>query len=164
VEASLTVFYSRQHDAIDYVRADPNQLWHAENLSGVAFTGVESSVNWQATSRQGFKFSETILAGAQSALHGLQSLYIFNYPVNNASAEWTGEVGGFVLRNNVEVVERYQQEAYPVWGASVARERGWIHPYLQMTNLSNTGYEEIEGVRIQGRSFAGGLELTLPGR
>ena len=36
---------------------------------------------------------------------------------------------------------------------SVAREGGWIHPYLQMTNLSNTGYEEIEGVRMQGRSF-----------
>ena len=30
-----------------------------------------------------------------------------------------------------------------------------------MTNLSNTGYEEIEGVRMQGRSFIGGLELTL---
>ena len=162
LEASVTVFYSRQHDAIDYVRANPSELWHAANLSGVAFTGVESSVNWQATSRQSLQFSETMLSGAQGALHGLESLYIFNYPVNNAAAEWTGEFGGFALQNRVEVVERYQQDAYPVWDASVARERGWIHPYLQMTNLSNTGYEEIEGVRMQGRTFVGGVELTLP--
>jgi vitamin B12 transporter len=162
LEASVTVFSSRQHDAIDYVRANPSQLWHAENLSGVAFTGVESSVNWQATSRQSMQFSETVLSGAQGALHGLESLYIFNYPVNNAAAEWTGEFGGFALQNRLEVVERYQQDAYPVWDASVARERGWIHPYLQMTNLSNTGYEEIEGVRMQGRAFVGGVELTLP--
>jgi iron complex outermembrane receptor protein len=164
ITASLTVFYSRQHDAIDYVRANPSQLWRATNLSGVAFTGVESSVNWQATSGQTLRFSYTVLAGAQSALHGLQSEYIFNYPVNNANAEWISQLKGFVLRNRVGVAQRYEQEAYPVWDASVARERGWIHPYLQMTNLSNTGYEEIEGVRMQGRSFVGGIELILSKR
>ena len=161
ITASATVFYSRQHDAIDYVRANPSQLWRATNLSGLSFTGVESSVNWQATPQQALRFSWTALSGAQSALHGLQSEYIFNYPVNNANAEWIGQAAGFVLRNRVGVAQRYQQEAYPVWDVSLARERGWIHPYLQMTNLSNTGYEEIEGVRMQGRSFIGGLELTL---
>ena len=161
ITASATVFYSRQHDAIDYVRANPSQLWRATNLSGLSFTGVESSVNWQATPQQTLRFSWTALSGAQSALHGLQSEYIFNYPVNNANAEWIGQVAGFVLRNRVGVAQRYQQEAYPVWDVSLARERGWIHPYLQMTNLSNTGYEEIEGVRMQGRSFIGGLELIL---
>lgn len=164
VTASLTVFYSRQHNAIDYVRADPGQKWRAANLSGLSFTGVESSVDWQASSRQKLRFSWMALSGAQSALHGLQSEYIFNYPVNNASAEWIGQLKGFVVRNRVGVVERYQQDPYPVWDLSLARERGWIHPYVQMTNLSNTGYEEIEGVRMQGRSFVGGLELTLPRR
>lgn len=164
ITASFTVFYSRQHDAIDYVRANPTQLWHATNLSGLAFTGVESSVHWEVTSRQALQFSYTALSGAQSALHGLESEYIFNYPVNNASAEWIGQAAGFALRNRVGVAQRYEQDAYPVWDVSLARERGWIHPYLQMTNLSNTGYEEIQGVRMQGRSFIGGLELTLPKR
>lgn len=162
VTASLTIFYSRQHDAIDYVRTNPTQLWRAENLSGVAFTGVESSVDWQATSRQMFRFSYTALSGAQAALHGLQSEYIFNYPVNNAEANWTGQAFGVVLRNRVGVTQRYQRNAYPVWDLSLARQRGFIHPYLQLTNLSNTGYEEIQGVRAQGHSIVGGLELTLP--
>lgn len=164
ITASVTIFYSRQHDAIDYVRANANQKWRAANLSGLNFTGVESSVNWQATSHQSLRFSWTALHGAQAALNGLESEYIFNYPVNNADAEWTGQFHGFVARNRVGVVQRYQQSPYPVWDVSVARERGWIHPYLQMTNLSNTGYEEIQGVRMQGRSFVGGLELTLPKR
>ena len=164
ITASFTVFYSRQHDAIDYVRANASQLYRAVNLSGVAFTGVESSVHWQATTRQALQFSATTLSGAQSALHGLQSEYIFNYPVNNANVEWIGQLAGFIVRNRVGVVQRYQKDAYPVWDASVARERGWVHPYLQMTNLSNTGYEEIEGVRVQGRSFVGGLELTISKR
>jgi iron complex outermembrane receptor protein len=162
--ASVTIFYSRQHNAIDYVRAQTNELWRAANLSGVAFTGVESSVNWQASSRNAFNFSYSALAGAQSALHGLQSMYIFNYPVNNANAEWTWQPAGLAVRNRIGVVQRFQQEAYPVWDLSLARERGWIHPYLQMTNLSNTGYEEIQGVRMQGRSFIGGLELTVSRR
>lgn len=164
ITASLTAFYSRQHDAIDYVRNNPNQKWHAENLSGFSFTGVESSVNWRATARQMLRFSYTVLSGAQAALHGLQSEYIFNYPVNNAEAEWTGEAVGFVLRNSVGVTQRYQRDAYPVWDASIARQRGFIHPYVQLTNLSNTGYEEIEGVRMQGRAIIGGLQLTFPRR
>lgn len=164
ITASLTLFYSRQHDAIDYVRANPGQLWRAANLSGLVFTGAESSVNWQATSRQSLRFSWATLHGAQAALHGLESEYIFNYPVNNANAEWVGQFAGVVARNRVGVVQRYQQAPYPVWDASVARERGWIHPYLEATNLSNTGYEEIQGVRMQGRSLVGGLELTLPKR
>ncbi|HEV2274786.1 MAG TPA: TonB-dependent receptor plug domain-containing protein [Acidobacteriaceae bacterium] len=163
--ASLTVFYEQQHDAIDYVRANPSQLWHASNLSGVRFAGFESSAEWQPRRNQSFQFSWTLLSGAQAALHGLQSEYIFNYPVNNANAEWTGVIGGgFIVRNRVGITQRYQQTPYPVWDASIARERGTLHPYLRLSNLSNTGYEEITGVRMQGRSLVGGLEVVLARR
>jgi hypothetical protein len=66
-----------------------------------------------------------------------------------------------LIRNRVGVVQRYQQTPYPVWDASIVRERGWLHPYLRMTNLSNTGYEEIQDVRMQGRAFVGGIELAI---
>jgi vitamin B12 transporter len=160
--ASVTVFYSRQHDAIDYVRANSSERWHATNLNGLSFTGVEGAMTWNPTPRQTLRLSWTGLSGAQAALHGLESEYIFNYPVNNANAEWTGQVApwGIVLRNRVGVAQRYQQSAYPVWDVSLARERGWLRPYVRMSNLSNTGYEEIAGVRNQGRVFVGGLELV----
>jgi iron complex outermembrane receptor protein len=161
IVASVTGFYSRQHDAIDYVRANPSEKWQAANLNGLRFAGVEGSIAWQPTRNQSVHASWTLLAGAQSALHGLQSEYIFNYPVNNGNVEWTGAIKGLVFRNRVGVVERYQQTPYPVWDLSVARQRGWIHPYLRLSNLSNTGYEEITGVRMQGRAIVGGVELAF---
>jgi hypothetical protein len=65
------------------------------------------------------------------------------------------------LTTEVAVVERYHRDPYPVWNFRGARERGRVHPYLRLDNLSNTGYEEIEGVRMPARSIALGLELEI---
>jgi hypothetical protein len=32
---------------------------------------------------------------------------------------------------------------------------------MRLTNITNTGYEEIEGVRMPGRTVLAGLELHL---
>ncbi len=160
--ASVTGFYSRQHDAIDYVRANANDKWHASNLTGLRFAGVESAWTWQAAHNQQVKLAWTLLSGAQQALHGLESEYVFNYPVNNAYAEWTiAPLGGYMLHNRVGITQRYGKEAYPVWDAAITREKGRIYPYVQISNLSNTGYEEIEGVRMPGRSFTGGIDVVI---
>lgn len=163
VAATLTVFYSRQTNTIDYTRASPAQPWQASNLPGLHFTGVEGALDWQASRSQHVKVSWTLLQGAQSALHGLQSEYVFNYPVNNGRVEWTWNARrALLVQSRLGVVQRFQKDPYPVWDVSVVREIGFLHPYLQMTNLTNTGYEEILGVRMPGRGFIGGIEFTLP--
>jgi vitamin B12 transporter len=160
--ASLTVFYSDQKNTIDYTRASAAYPWQASNLPGLHFTGVEGAIDWHASRSQQFKLNWTALEGAQKALHGLQSEYVFNYPVNNARAEWTWNLKQqLLLQSRLGVVQRYQKDPYPVWDESIVREAGRLHPYLQMTNLSNTGYEEIVGVRMPGRSFVGGVEFAL---
>ncbi len=160
--ASLTVFLSRQHDAIDYVRANPSEKWQASNLAGLRFAGLEGSLNWQPTRNQTVKLGWTGISGAQAALHGLQSEYVFNYPVNSASFEWLGVVrNAYLLRTRVQIAQRYHQDPYPVWDVEMGRERGRLHPYLRVANLSNTGYQEIAGVPMPGRSFTGGIELSL---
>jgi len=159
--ASLTIFYSRQHDAIDYVRANESQPWQAANLSGLRFTGVETSLLYQPTKNQTIKLGWTLINGAQKALHGLESEYVFNYPVNNASFEYTASVKEkFLIRTRVAITQRYQTDPYPVWDTELARERGWLRPYLRMANLSNTGYQEIQDIPMPGRSFTGGIEFS----
>jgi iron complex outermembrane receptor protein len=139
---SVTGFYSRQHDTIDYVRASPADLWHATNLSGLHFAGVESSATWIAGKSQTIRLAWTSLYGAQSALHGLESEYVFNYPVENAHLDWDSALGkGFTVRNRLQVAERYGQTAYPVWDVSIAREAG------------SGGW---------GRSVSGGVSIRLP--
>jgi outer membrane cobalamin receptor len=159
---SFTGFYSRQHDTIDYVRPNANSPWQASNLTNLRYAGVEGAWTWQPVGGEQLKLAWTFLSGAQQALHGLQSEYVFNYPVNNAVFEWIAEpVRGYMLHNRVGITQRYQAEAYPVWNAAIVRERGHIHPYLQMSNLSNTGYQEIIGVPMPGRSFTGGVDVLL---
>jgi iron complex outermembrane receptor protein len=162
VSVSVTGFYSRQHDAIDYVRANPNVLWQAANLSGLHFAGVESTLKWTPAKSQTIRIAWTGLTGAQSALHGLQSQYVFNYPVQNVHAIWTAELKhNFAVTNIVQLAQRYQQTVYPVWNAAITRDAGRLRPYLRLANLSNTGYQEISGVNMPGRSITGGFALWL---
>jgi outer membrane cobalamin receptor len=159
---TTTVFYSRQRNTVDYTRASAADPWQASNLPGLHFSGVETALDWLLGHSQQFKASWTLLVGAQDALHGLQSEYVFNYPTNNGRLGWTWTSShGVLIDSRVGVVQRFHADPYPVWDTSVARASGRIRPYLQMTNLSNTGYEEIVGVRTPGRSLVGGVEFTL---
>jgi iron complex outermembrane receptor protein len=164
---SVTGFYSRQQDAIDYVRASAADLWHAVNLSGLHFAGVEASATWKPARSQTVRLAWTNLEGAQSVLHGLQSEYVFNYPVENAHLDWEAALGrGFTVRNGLQVAQRYQQMPYPVWDMAISRVAGagkWarLRPYLRLANLSNTGYQEIQGVAMPGRSITGGVSIRV---
>jgi iron complex outermembrane receptor protein len=157
-----TVFYSPQRNTIDYTRASAADPWQASNLSGLHFSGVETALDWRLGHSQQLKASWTLLVGAQDALHGLQSEYVFNYLTNNGRVEWTWTSShGILVDSRLGVVQRFHADPYPVWDSSVARASGRMRPYLQMTNLSNTGYEEIVGVRMPGKSFVGGVEFSL---
>jgi iron complex outermembrane receptor protein len=165
---SATGFYSREHDAIDYLRASPAAQWNAANLSGLRFLGVESTMTWIPAKTQTIRVAWTGLAGAQASLHGLQSEYALNYPVENTSGAWTAMLGHFLsITNAVRIAKPYQQQGsapwnanpYPVWNASLTHDSGKLRPYLRLGNVSNTGYQEIAGVAMPGRSVTGGVNL-----
>jgi iron complex outermembrane receptor protein len=178
---SATGFYSRQHDSIDYVRATtlPNSFlpawcvadtWCAVNLSGLRFAGAESSATWILAKGQKVQVAWTQLFGAQPPLNGLQSEYALNYPVENLHATWTAALThALIVTNSVAITKPYQQAGnapwnpnpYPVWNAALTHDAGKLRPYLRLGNLSNTGYEEINGVALPGRSITGGVALWL---
>jgi iron complex outermembrane receptor protein len=178
---SATGFYNRQHNTIDYLRAAtlPNPLlpawckvntWCAVNLSGLHFKGVEASASYLPASGEKLQIAWTGLIGAQPPLSGLQSEYALNYPVQNLYLTWTATLKHSILvTNSVAVVKIYQQAGnppwnaspYPVWNAAITHDSGKIRPYLRLENLSNTGYQEINGVAMQGRTITGGISLWL---
>jgi len=179
---SATGFTSQQHDTIDYVRSAtvPNpylppsctingaqaaNTWCADNLNGLRIAGVESMMTWLPKKGQAVRIAWTGLHGAQSALHGLDSEYVFNYPVQNIHATWSWAVGNiFTLTNAVELAQRYQQTVYPVWNATLTHDAGRLRPYVRATNLSNTGYQEINGVNMPPRGIMGGVAVVLGNR
>ena len=170
---SATGFYSQQHNTIDYVQSAtlpnpylpagcPANIWCATNLNGLRFAGVETRLTWVPKKSQTVRIAWTGLHGGQNALHGLESEYVFNYPVQNIHASWNSALGhDIVLTNAVEIAQRYQQTVYPVWNATLTHDTGKLRPYLRLTNLSNTGYQEITGVNMPPRTIMGGVALQL---
>jgi len=160
--AIITGFYSRQKDAIDYIRASGAGQWQATNLSGLHFAGVEASADWRPVSRTQIGVTWSLLKGGHDSLGGLESRYVFNYPVNNGRLQWTWNASRSILvHSRLGVLQRYGKDPYAVWDVSVAREAGMVRPFLQMSNLANTGYAEVLNVRMPGRSIVGGVELSF---
>jgi len=159
---AVTGFYTRQRHAIDYVRASPAQKWQAVNLNGLRFSGVESTFTWIPTQSQTVRVAWTALHGAQSALNGLQSEYVFNYPVQNIHADWSIAFRhAFAITNALQLAQRYKQTVYPVWNVALTHDAGKIRPYIRLTNLANTGYQEITGVNMPSRAITGGFAFQL---
>jgi outer membrane cobalamin receptor len=159
---SVTGFYTRQRNAIDYVRASSAQKWQAVNLNGLRFAGVESTFTWIPTQSQTVRVAWTALHGAQSALNGLQSEYVFNYPVQNIHADWSIAFRhAFAITNAVQLAQRYKQTVYPVWNVTLTHDSGRIRPYIRLSNLANTGYQEITGVNMPSRAITGGFAFQL---
>ena len=58
-------------------------------------------------------------------------------------------------------MQRYARDPYAVFDLYLARSAGRIHPFVQLTNLTSTSYQEIFGVAMPGRGIVGGVELTV---
>ena len=164
VHASMTVFQRRDSNDIDYVRANVNAIWQAENFDKLHFTGEESSLEYVPITGQTFGVAFTALHGFSDNASVLTSKYTFNYPLESAVVQWRGAVMGRVIaRTRIGAVNRLQRDPYALWDVSAGYEAGRVRPYLQLTNITSTSYQEIPGVVMPSRGVVGGLEFVLAG-
>ena len=177
-KSELTVFQRRDGNVIDYVTrvctsisadqvppgatcspAIPN-VYHAENLQHLNFTGVEGSVDLRLAHEQQVEIAYTYLYGAQKTLTGLQTKYAFDYPSHDAVLTWKGKLPGrFTARTRLGVVDRYHTDPYALWDLAVVREFNHIAAHLAFANISDTQYQEVPGVIMAGRSMVFGLDF-----
>jgi outer membrane receptor protein involved in Fe transport len=102
------------------------------------------------------------LRGAQAALNGLQSKYVFNYPTGSTVAGWQGPLPlRLIGRARLGRIDRVQRSPYTVFDLYLARRDSRLSPFAQFTNLTNTRYEEIPGVPVAGRAVLVGVEMRL---
>ncbi|MBZ5680803.1 MAG: TonB-dependent receptor [Acidobacteriia bacterium] len=164
VSGEITFFQRWDSNVIDYVQFAMGQPYQATNIHQLHFTGVEAHADLHLRRDQQGQLAYTFLHGDQSPLPGAVSRYAFNYPSHQAIFAWTGSWRQVVARTGVGITQRVQRGAYPVWDLAIARNAGVIRPYLQLANLSNTGYEEVPGVIMPSRSVTGGVELIFARR
>jgi iron complex outermembrane receptor protein len=158
-------FRLQQSNAIDYSKTLPltaGEKWQAINVPTLNITGAEVSARLRISSTEWIDLSYTAAHSGNLPANYL-SEYAFNYAAQNAVFGWTGQLPGawghqIAAHTQVNLVQKTTQTAYPLWDASLARNTGNLRPYLRLANLSNTGYTEIVGVPMQGRTVLGGVE------
>jgi outer membrane receptor protein involved in Fe transport len=163
---NAAVFRLQETNAIDYAKtilATPAltfaEPWQAINIPNLNITGAEATLRLRLTTNQQLQFSYTA-AHAGPPPPNILSEYAYNYAAQNALFLWTGVFHQLTAHTQVNVVQKTQHTAYPLWDISIARNRGRIRPYLRALNLSNTGYQEIPQVPLQGRTIMAGTEFN----
>lgn len=160
--AEATVFYRRESDGIDYVRANADDIWRATNFQRLRFTGIETAWVHALPHSQQLALRYTGLHSSTESPGTLNSRYVFSYPRHNGVVEYRAAwKTNYVCRTRVGVVQRYAQNPYAVWDVYAARTEGWLRPFFQVSNLTAANYQEILGVIAPGRAFIGGVEWKL---
>jgi outer membrane cobalamin receptor len=166
ITLNAAAFRLQQKDTIDYAKtnlATPAltfaEPWQATNIQNLNITGAEATVHLRLTNNQQLQFSYTA-AHAASPPSNILSEYAYNYAPQNALFIWTGQFHQLGARTQVNVVQKTQHTAYPLWDIALTRNTGHLRPYLRALNLSNTGYQEIPQVPLQGRTVMAGMEFN----
>ena len=160
---TATGFRLQQKNGIDYSKYDLTKPWQATNVANFAYNGAETTLSVHLPASQLLALSYTAIQ-ATSPPPGLISEYTFNYAAQSALLVWSGPLPAkfhqLSIRNQLAVLQKTQKTAYPLWDFSLARNTGNFRPYVRLLNLSNTGYEEIPGVPLQGRTAMAGVEFN----
>ena len=137
IRGDLTLFERRERDGIDYYRTSATDIWRALNIQNLNFKGWEAALRW-----------------TPSLTH--------NYPTKSGVFGWQiTPRGNFVLRTRVGVIERTARSPYALWDIYAGLPRHKVHPYLQVSNATNTSYQSIPGVAMPGRTIVGGVEVVF---
>jgi iron complex outermembrane receptor protein len=162
VVGDATFFELREQDVIDYLRSLPTAVWQATNIDRLRFRGVESSLRAPLSHSQAIDLSYTAMHGYHAPMPGIESEYAFWYPVQSGTFSWRANLPhGLLARTRVSALDRYGYKTYGVWDFYLARSTGRIRPFLQLTNLTNTSYQEVQMVAVPGRAVVAGVEAVL---
>jgi outer membrane cobalamin receptor len=166
IRANAGMFITRQQNGIDFIRTSSATYWQATNFTRLNFTGADAAVKIRAAKSQWVELRVTAIHGAQDVLNGLQSKYVFNYPTANGTISWNAVLpGGFVARSRIGVLKRFERDPYALWDVYIANQRANFHgtwsPFLQLTNITSTQYQEIQGVVMPGRAVVGGIDWRM---
>jgi outer membrane cobalamin receptor len=155
---TATGFSLHQKNGIDYSKYDLSKPWQATNVADFAYNGGEADLRLRLPSSQQIQLGYTAVQ-ATSPPPGLISEYAFNYAAQSALIVWSGQFHQVAARSQLAVIQKTMQSPYALWDVALARSTGHIRPYVRALNLTDTSYQEIPGVPLQGRTIMAGAEL-----
>jgi iron complex outermembrane receptor protein len=162
LRGDLTLFERRETDGIDYYRTSATDVWRALNIQNLNFKGWEASLRWTPSATHTLDFRYTGMHGTQDTIAAGFTKYTFNYPTASGVFGWTiAPRANFLFRTRVGAIERPARSMYALWDLYAALPRKKLHPFLEVSNATNTSYQSIPGIAMPGRTIVGGVELVL---
>lgn len=161
---SLTGFTRFDRSVVDYVELPGTIDYEAANLPALHYRGIEAAAVWEPRAGQHVALSFSGLHGQFASPQNIVTEYTFNYPVYDGVIEWRGSVGQHLIaRSRIGVVNRVARSPYAIWDASAGYATGHVRPFLQLTNITSTVYQDIPLVATPKRGVIGGLDIYVFG-
>lgn len=155
---SVSPFVRRDHDVIDFVKAQPADLFKATNVRDVTSKGAEADVQrrWRQALVRVYYAGLSIDAPAIGAI----SRYVLEYARHSSGGSIAAPIGhGVNVAVNVDHRHRLDGQSYDLVSAKVARTFARGEIYLSGSNLLNDSYHEVAGVAMPGRWLLVGVTL-----
>jgi vitamin B12 transporter len=173
--AGVTVFLRQEHDFIDWVKLSPAQeKWHVENITEANVFGVEQyaradinryfswDANYAYTNKRIDEHGYSYKYGQNYSRHIVNSAFNFNLPFGKQSLGLTYKQkparDGWVLLNAHLSCNLKALRGVFMKGVQ-AKEADDGKMFINITNLLNVNYQEIEGIDQPGRWVEAGVRF-----
>lgn len=158
LDASVSLYFRRERNIIDWVRNSSSEPWRAENLPDVNFAGVEFSMGWKGdgiTARIGG------MRNLISHSIALETKYALAFEKVKLSGMLGVNRGRLSVFSVISYKEMYRGEGGFFLNSRLALRIGRARFYIQGNNLFNSVIEEIPGIKIPGRWIFAGISLEV---
>jgi len=156
IQVSATLFHRRDRDLIDWIKREDSEVWQAENIRKVNFLGFEiffSRTDWL---RLGYTYLHSDLKQSPDFI----SKYRLNHPAHQITGNLMLHIPlGIKADISAMLKKRTEDNAYLIVDARLRKSFKVFDIFLTITNLLNVEYEEIPGVRMQGRWIGLGMDF-----
>ena len=180
-QTSLYAYYRWGRDLIDWVwREDMGNKWHSEQTSKLNTFGLEWMGGYVA--ERGFlrravlsygytttdQKSEVLTKSAMDFLRHKASLAVEVHFLKRMSLSLTGSVAdrngsynAYPVVGDASVTEEREFEPYFLLNGRLQWEKGLCRLYIDASNITDTEYYDLGGIRLPGAWFMGGVTITL---
>ncbi len=151
------VFYRWEDDVIDWTRSSAEEKWQSVNIRKLEARGGEISLERPIGAGTLVQVQYSYLNLVADEFNWL-SKYVFDYPRHSLTG-----VSSFALpldlsfSQRVDYKKRNDGRDYWIVDARMVRNFNKTSVFAEVTNLLNTGYQELLGIEMPGRWFRVGF-------
>lgn len=146
-----TVFSRRERDVIDWIRRDAAEKWRTSNIRKLRTSGAEIGLERRLGSGAGISARYTRLSAGAGDVDYL-SKYVLDYARHSwASSAFFPLPAGLRYRQSLSYKKRSDGRSYWLLDGRLERDFAPFTAAVDVTNLLNTGYQEVLGIDMPGR-------------